>query len=84
MSPGVVLVSCGFVVSTAGSFMLSLDSCLFSPVKHCNHLTWGGGGWSVCFSSVYFARVGFCHFSLSLCVRGWLRTVVVALLGLFY
>ena len=33
---------------------------------------------------VYFARVDFCHFSIPLGVRGWLRLVTVALPGLFY
>ena len=31
---------------------------------------------------VYFARVGFCPFSLPLGVRDWLRLVIVALPGL--
>ena len=33
---------------------------------------------------VNFARVNFCHFSLPLCVRGWLWVVIVSLPGPFY
>ena len=33
---------------------------------------------------VSFVRVSFCHFSLPLGVRSWLRFVIVARLGLFY
>ena len=33
---------------------------------------------------VYFARVNFCPWSLSLSVRDWLRLVTVTLPGIFY
>ena len=33
---------------------------------------------------VCFAGVGFCHFSLSLGVGGWMRFVIVVLPGRFY
>ena len=80
------LLLCGFVVFTTGCFVLGL--ALLFVLMFCNSVITllGEEIDSLCASRaivVYFASIEFCHFSLSLGAKGWLRLVLVALPGLF-
>ena len=69
-------------------FPCSLSSCFVIPFSIV--ITWlGEEGAGLCASRAFVCcccclRVSFCHLSLPLGVRDWLRFVIVALPGLFY
>ena len=67
--------------------LFSLSSCVFNPVKYCDHLVCMRGSWSTCFSCICLFIL---HKSISVLLvlpfraRNWLRLVIVALPGPFY
>ena len=81
-------VALWFILRGASCLVMpcSLSSCFFSPFSIVI-TSLGEEGAGLCVSSAmffYFARVNFCPFSLRFVVRGWLRLLIVSLLGLFY
>ena len=85
-----ILSFCGFVVllwdGSCCVMPCSLSSCFFSTIKDCDHLAWGRGSWSMCFSCIclFILHASVCPFSLPLGVRECLWLVIVALPGLFF
>ena len=65
-------------------FPCSLSSCFVIPFSiMITSLGEEIAGLCASHALVCFVRVSFCHFSLPLGVRGWLRFVIVSLPGLF-